>query len=280
MNKIIKILIIIISIISAISCSNNNQSSNKESDSNVIRVATPGKHYLFSYVKDDNKTFEGYDIDVWEEIGKRLGKKIEWHQYSFEGCLGAVDSQKVDTATQQISITPARMDKFYFSEPYFLSPYKLYVAETNNSINKIEDMYGKKLGLTLADAGHEYITRLDPNKQIDIVSYTSDASIAIPNHVESGKLDASTQAVIVFDKMKEESNAKVKLVGDVLYTEINSFPYPKTEKGKKLCDEVSKVIVEMREDGTLEKLAIKWFGYNPMEGLDAKTELEKFLNTL
>ena len=154
------------------------------------------------------------------------------------------------------------------------------MAETNNSINKIEDMYGKKLGLTLADAGHEYISRLDTNKQIEIVSYTSDASIAIPNHVESGKLDASTQAVIVFDKMKEESNAKVKLVGDVLYTEINSFPYPKTEKGKKLCDEVSKVIVEMREDGTLEKLAIKWFGYNPMEGLDAKTELEKFLNTL
>ena len=36
----------------------------------------------------------------------------------------------------------------------------------------------------------------------------------------------------------------------------------------------------MREDGTLEKFAIKWFGYNPMEGLDAKSELEKLLNTL
>ena len=43
---------------------------------------------------------------------------------------------------------------------------------------------------------------------------------------------------------------------------------------------MSKVVVEMREDGTLEKLAIKWFGYNPIEGLDANAELEKVLNTL
>ena len=63
------------------------------------------------------------------------------------------------------------------------------------------------------------------------------------------------------------------------FGEVNAFPFRKDESGKKLCDEVSKVIVEMREDGTLEKLAVKWFGYNPMEGLDANAELEKLLST-
>ena len=57
------------------------------------------------------------------------------------------------------------------------------------------------------------------------------------------------------------------------------FPFRKDEEGKKLCDEVSKVLVAMREDGTLEKFAIKWFGYNPMKGLDFKTELDKLLQT-
>lgn len=70
------------------------------------------------------------------------------------------------------------------------------------------------------------------------------------------------------------------MVGDTIYTEVNSFPFRKDEESKKLCDEVSKVIVEMREDGTLERLAIKWFSYNPMEGLDPKAELEKLKNTL
>ncbi|WP_297277493.1 transporter substrate-binding domain-containing protein [uncultured Brachyspira sp.] len=282
MNKISKILITAITVISIISCSNNNKTDNtaiSENTSGVIRVATPGKHPLFSYPNNEGK-LEGYDIDIWEEIGRRLNKKIEWTQIALDGAFGSLDTDKVDSVTQQISITPARMEKYYFAEPYFLSPYKLCVAGTNNSINSLKDMEGKKLGIPLGDSAHEFIKVLDPDGKIEVVSYSSESSATSPNNVASGKIDAYTEAVIIFDKKKESSGKDIKMVGDVIFTEVNAFPFRKDEAGKKLCDEVSKVIVEMREDGTLEKLAVKWFGYNPMEGLDAKTELEKFLNTL
>lgn len=99
------------------------------------------------------------------------------------------------------------------------------------------------------------------------------------SQINNGKIDASIEASIIFEKLKTATGSKIKMVGEPLFTEVNSFPFKKDESGKKLCDEVSKVIAEMREDGTLEKLAIKWFGYNPMEGLDAKKELEKLLAT-
>ena len=279
MNGIFKHLLFFCMMIVIASCGGNNTS--KETTANtqdVIRVATPGKHPLFSYPNDEGK-LEGYDIDIWEEIGRRLGKKIEWTQIALDGAFGSLDTDKADSVTQQISITPARMDKYYFSEPYFLSPYKLCVSGTNNSINNLKDMEGKKLGIPLGDSAHEFIKILDPEGKIEIVSYSSESSATSPNNVANGKIDAYTEAVIIFDKKKESSGKDIKMVGDVIFTEVNAFPFRKDEKGKQLCDEVSKTIIEMREDGTLEKLAVKWFGYNPMEGLDANAELEKLLLT-
>ncbi|WP_425387422.1 transporter substrate-binding domain-containing protein [Brachyspira alvinipulli] len=54
-------------------------------------------------------------MDIWEEIGKRLNKKIEWTQIALDGAFGLLDTDKVDSVTQQISITKARMEKYYFS---------------------------------------------------------------------------------------------------------------------------------------------------------------------
>ena len=258
-----------------ISCKENSKTSINNTD-DIIRVATPGKHQLFSYANNEGK-LEGYDIDIWEEIGRRLGKKIEWTQISMEGAFGSLDSGKVDSVTQQISITPIRMEKYYFAEPYFLSPYKLYVAETNNSINGLNDMKGKKIGAELAGSSIEYIKTIDTNNDMIVVEYSSDISSTIPMDIASGRIDASPEAVIVFDKLKLKTGLDIKMVGDVIFTEVNAFPFRKDEAGQKLRDEVSKTIVEMREDGTLEELAIKWFGYNPMEGLNANEELSKLM---
>ncbi len=281
MKHLLKILITMIFVL--ISCSNsNNQTNNSntaaENTSGVIKVATQGQHPLFSQINDAGQ-LEGYDIDVWEEIGRRLNKKIEWTQLALEGCFGALDAGKVDTIANQISITKTRTEKYDFTEPYFLSPYKFCVVSSNNSVNKFEDMFGKKLGLSIGSAAHENIKRLDPEGKIEIVSFSPDTIITLPNNVVNGKIDAYIEAVIIFDDRKAKTGLDLKLTGDVVYTEVNAFPFRKDEKGKKLCDEVSKTIIEMREDGTLEKLAIKWFGYNPMEGLDVNAELEKLLST-
>ncbi|MEI0603078.1 transporter substrate-binding domain-containing protein [Brachyspira alvinipulli] len=277
MKNIFKYLFILCIMSIIISCTKNNVSNEtSENNQSVIRVATPGTHPLFTRVNADGK-FEGYDIDVWEEIGKRLNKKIEWHQFALEGCFGALDAGKVDTATQQISITPARLEKYIFSEPYFLSPFRLYVVGTNDTITKLEDLYGKRLALVTGSATHEYIKELDPENKIEIISLRADSTATIPSNVVNGKAEAAVTAVTVFPDLKESSGLDIKMVGDILFTQVNGFPFRKDEAGKKLCNEISKVVVEMREDGTLEKLAVKWFGYNPMEGLDAKTELDKIM---
>lgn len=272
MKTFLKTLIFVLFCI--ISCEN---SENKDNIKNVIKVGTPAKHKLFSQI--NNGKIEGYDIDIWEEIGKRLNRTIEWTQIDLTGGFGEIELGKLDTLTQQISITPLRAEKYYFAEPYFLSPYKIYVSETNESINKFENLFGKTLAVTIQEAAVEYLKVLDPSGKIKLQTFNAEARAGIPLLVQNGKIDASIEAVIIFEELKNATGSKIKMVGEPLFTEVNSFPFRKDEQGKKLCDEVSKVVVEMREDGTLEELAIKWFGYNPMEGLDANAELQKLLTT-
>ena len=53
-------------------------------------------------------------------------------------------SGKVDTVAQQISVTPAREEKYKFSEIYAYNPYKLSVRADDDSINSVEDLKGKR----------------------------------------------------------------------------------------------------------------------------------------
>ena len=58
---------------------------------------------------------------------------------------------KVDTVAQQISVTPAREEKYKFSEIYAYNPYKLSVRADDDSINSVEDLKVKDLLVSQQD---------------------------------------------------------------------------------------------------------------------------------
>jgi putative S-methylcysteine transport system substrate-binding protein len=81
----------------------------------VIKVGTSGGYFPFTYTENDE--LKGFDIDVWNEIGKRMGKEIEFKQAKFSGLFGMLDTGKIDTISNQITITDKRLEKYDFSVP-------------------------------------------------------------------------------------------------------------------------------------------------------------------
>ncbi len=222
----------------------------------VITVATTGNHNLFT-MGDDPENLTGFEIDMWNEIGRRLGKEVKFVQTDFTGIFGNLESGRVDTGANQIGRTAEREEKYYFSDNYFFAPYRLEVAADNNEIQSIEDMKGKVMGLPTQDASHSYIKELDPEGEIEIVDYPNDNYHQdIANH----RIDGNIQSAVSFDEFLKKSGLPLKLVGDPIYYENNAYPFAKTEKGKSLCQEVNAALKEMREDGTMNELSTKWFG--------------------
>lgn len=244
-------------------------SSSSASDTHyngTIRVASPGMHFPFSNYDSAKKEWVGFDIDMWREIGKRAGYDIDFVRISLIAGFAELDLQRVDSVAQQISITPARLEKYNFSTPYFLSPYCLTVAGNNNEIKSWADMEGKSIALSEGSAMNEFVAQLDPENKVEKRLY--DCGATKNREVALGRADACPFAYLVLPYyLKRNPDVALKAVDieNPIYVEINAFPFARTERGETLRKTVNRVLSDMFEDGGYEELCVKWFGSNVME---------------
>ena len=238
-------------------------SKGKNNSQDPIVISTTGQHAFFSETNEETGELEGFEIEVWEEIGKRLGREIKWETAGFPGVIELLESGRVDTVADQIGITEEREEKYYFSDVYFYVPYRIVVADDNNTIETVEDLYGKKLGLLSDDIAYSYFDELDPDGKIEYVNY--EESTAVPADVAMRRLDATLMSSLHIESVKKESGLEIKGVGEPVYTENAGYPFAKTEEGKALRDDVNEVLKELKEEGFMKETAIKWFGFDPME---------------
>ncbi|MBS8097809.1 transporter substrate-binding domain-containing protein, partial [Streptococcus suis] len=99
------------------SSSSNTSSSSAEQtqwekiqEAGVLKVATPGTLFPTSYY-NDAKELVGYEIDMINEIGKRLKLEIEYQEIGVAEAFTAVDSGKVDISVNNFDMTEARKEK-------------------------------------------------------------------------------------------------------------------------------------------------------------------------
>ncbi len=235
-----------------------NKTSEKKEEKKILRVGVAAEHKPWCY--KDGENIVGVDVDILNEIAKRMGNyKVEFQLASFEGMFGLLDTGKVDTVAQQITITEKRKEKYVFSEIYAYNPYKLIVRENDNSITKIEDLKGKIFVVGPAGAElhymEDYKSKNDPNNEIKLLI----SEISGRELITQGKADASLYPISAFDMMKKESGMPVKLAGEIIYEENNAFPFRK-DVDKELLEKFNAAIKSMREDGTLKKIYMDKFG--------------------
>ncbi|CQR73767.1 putative amino-acid-binding protein YxeM precursor [Sporomusa ovata DSM 2662] len=226
----------------------------KQQAAKVIRVGTSGEYYPWCFKKDDK--LQGFEIDVWNEIGKRAGYSVEFKVSKFSGLFGMLDAGQIDTIAHQISTTEERRKKYDFSETYAYSAYQ-FVVKKDSSLNNLEDFKGKKVGVVLGGNGEKTLRDLDKNKEITITTYDG---TPMEKDVEMGRLDAAWLGAIKAQTTIEQGNLNLKLASAKTGVfEINQYPFTKEEKNKQLILDVNKAIKSMQEDGTLSQISMKWF---------------------
>ena len=249
----------------------NASSGEKDSGEKVIRVATSGDYLGFTVYDEETKEWSGFEIDMWNEIGKRIGYEVEFVQEDVATAFGDLEIGKVDTVAKQISITPAREEKYDFTQPYFFSPYSLMVRGDNTDINTWADMEGKTIGLADGSAMNEYVAALDPDDKVNKTTYESFASI--PQEVVLGRVDAMPYAYLLIPYLLESNpdwDLKAVDTENPIYVEVNGYPFARTDRGAELLKLVDEALTEIIEDGTHKQLSEKWFDYDVMETEFAK----------
>lgn len=224
-------------------------------DKKIVRVGTSASYYPWAHQENDK--LKGFEVEVWEEIAKRNNYELEFKLSAFSGLVGMLDNNEIDTVAHQMSITPARLEKYVFSEPYAYSFYDFFV-KNDSPIATLDDLKGKKVGCWLGGNGEATLRKANEDHKLNLEIVTFDGA-PMEKEVELGRIDALWQGEIKTLTTIKNNNLPLKGLNQKLTFEVNAYPFAKTQQGETLAKEVTDALKAMREDGTLATISEKWF---------------------
>lgn len=221
-------------------------------DNKVIKVGLEDTYPPMEFRNEKNELV-GFDIDLSDEIGKRLGVKVEYVMTEFGGLIMSLNSNKIDMSASAISITDKRKKEVEFTKPYVNSGQALVVKKGNTNIKDEKDLNGKTVGAQLGTTGEQAAKKIQGVKEVKAY----DKVPQVFQDLDIGRIDA----VIVDEFVGRYYLSKQKDKSEVvksLEQEPIGIAFKKGEK--ELQEEVQKIIDEMVKDGTMSKISEKWFG--------------------
>lgn len=221
-------------------------------DAKPLRVGMSGGYFPFTFVKDD--TLQGFEVDMMNAVGAKIGRKIDFKTMSFSGLIGALESDRIDTIANQITITPDREKKFLFTQPYVVDGAQIVTRKGNDSIKSVEDLKGKTVAVNLGSNFEQLLEDLPYADQIHIKTYESN----IEQDTALGRVDAFVMDRVSAAQVIKKTPLPLQLAGPPFATIRNALPFRKDDKA--LRDEVDQALTTLRNDGTLAKISDKWFG--------------------
>ncbi|KOS69718.1 hypothetical protein AEA09_03880 [Lysinibacillus contaminans] len=248
-------------------CNGSEEESNASGESTVrsITVAVPPAAKPLSYT-DEKGELTGYEV----EILKLVDEKLEDYSFDIVGVADSaaeigLDTGKYDMIAQGLFRSEAREEKYLIpEESNGASLMRVYSNKNNENIDSFEDLVGKKI-FPSSPSGGVFNLLTDYNKENPdnpIEFATSDQGFAVVERlreVESGKYDALVLPSNLGQKEIIESQNLEILVSEPLKVFPTHFLIHNSADNKALTEAVSNAIKELKGEGTLSELSLKYY---------------------
>lgn len=240
----------------------DNPTAEGDKGTTKVLVGTEGTYPPFNF-KDENNELTGYDIDVVKEIDKRSDDvEFDFIAAQWDSLFLGMESQKYDMIADQISKDAEREEKYSFSEnSYFSSVTSLIVKNDNDTITTMEDLEGRKVGVSVGTSFAKTFEKYNKEHDNAInVQYYEGNIISILQDIEAGRLDATINDKAIATENIKDLGLKLKTTGEPVAAVPSYFVFRKGSESEALRTKVDEALSEMKSDGTLSKISIKWFG--------------------
>lgn len=251
-----------------VGCGSSKDSKTSKSSSAKSDVTTPapleagGEMVICTDVPyppaqfQEGSKFVGYEVEMGEEIAKRLGVTAVHQKTGFDGIIGALLAKKCDAIISSMNVTPEREKQVAFVEYMTIGQAVAVKPELKGTIQSLDDLAGKtvavQLGTTLGAAIAKANKTLD--KPIKVKNFPDAGAAA--NALMNGSVDAFfSDAPVIADYVNKQP--EVFAIGG---TQIDELPAGIALRpgDTELIDAVQDAVDDMYDDGTMEKIFAKW----------------------
>jgi polar amino acid transport system substrate-binding protein len=225
---------------------------------------------------DENGDPQGVDVEIANEIGNRLGLKVQYVNTVFDTIIAAVTSGKCDILVSAMNITGDR-NKQISMIPYFKAGQSLVAVKGNpEKITGIMDLCGKSVAAESGTTEVDFIQGTGDYEGNGLMQKCEAAGKATVNLVitqkdsdalqqlQSGKVAAYSTDSPVAAYYTVQSPEQFEVVGDVFETVNEGIGLPcnaedcTTAPLTAVGEGVKGALVSMFDDGTFQKILDKW----------------------
>lgn len=191
-----------------------------------------------------------------EAVAEEMNVEVEFVTANFSGLFGMLESGRIDTIANQITITEERAAKYAFTQPYVYDGAQIVVREGNEEIQGVEDLKGKTVAVNLGSNYEQLLRELPYADEIDIRTYESN----IEQDTALGRVDAFVMDRVSASQVIKEKPLPLALAGQPFSEIRNALPFRDTEEDRALRDRVDAALTRLRESGELAAISEEWFG--------------------
>ncbi len=225
----------------------------KQTDIKVLRVGTEPTFAPFEFQKEGSKEFDGFDMDLIRAIGKQMNMKVEIVNLGFDALIPALNAGNIDVAAAGMSITPERQKVVDMSDPYYVSGLVVVVNKDNETVKSVNDLQNKAIAAQIGGTGSARAAKI-PGAKVKNFNTNTEVFLELKN---KGVDAVINDKPVVEYYLVQGGKESAKIVGDTMQSESYGFSL---KKNSPLTKQINKALLDLKKNGTYDKLYTKWFG--------------------
>ncbi|HIW77150.1 MULTISPECIES: transporter substrate-binding domain-containing protein [Gordonibacter] len=236
----------------------------------TLRVGVRSDVVGFGYLNKDTNKHYGLEIDLAEELARRLGyADVEFVDVLPETRKDMLLNGEVDCLVACYSVSESRQKNFDFS-PVYYEDRSVIMVEDSSLITSLDGLKGRTFGtmsgsntapqlvIKLTEAGFTNGEALEANADNSDVRFDTFHLVQVPSYqelsdrLEEGSIDAACMDASLANTFNDFDRS-------LLDFQIDTQSYAvATQKGSALSQPVAEAVQVMLDDGTVARLIDKW----------------------
>jgi polar amino acid transport system substrate-binding protein len=210
--------------------------------------------------------YQGFNVDLTDEISKRLKRKITLDTAQFSGLIPALLAGTYDFLIAPTTVTKERAENMLFTEGYLNTDYQFLIKKGAPKINKLEDLKGKTVAVNKGSVYDSWARELEPKIGWKVESFGTQTDAV--QAVLVGRADANVAGNTAV-AWAAKNNPQLEL--SYLYSTGLVWAAPLRKDSGEMRKTIENAIECLKLDGAIAKLHEKWFGTAAAPGSPAVT---------
>lgn len=207
--------------------------------------------------RNENNELEGYDIDIFKELCRRIGVQPIFCPINWEEKEMLLNSGKIDCIISGFSITEERKQRYLLTTPY-LENVQVVATLTKRNYHELHQLKGKIIGIEAGTLAREALLSIPAlHNSITIKEFPTIGELY--SDLDNGSCDAIVVDLIYSCNMLDQ-NDKYSIINEAIANEYYTFAFRKGDKS--LVEKVEHILREMNDDYTIPNFSKKWFETN------------------